>query len=599
MHRPHHGPRPSSRRRWRPPTAALALALTAAVLAPPAPADAQSPTNTYGYLELPPADRIHFEPTGAGTVLPGGGRYATTRSPSVLLWSAGAAVMTLEPTTPRNHLVVHARADVCEGFPRMVVELDGVIVLDELVGTSWIDSRFTVPDAATAGRREVRIRFPNPHRTDDCDRNLKIGGVELTEWDPGPDSTTLVGTDFTVPDGTGGVFHHSFQGLPALGLWQDATATAQVPTPDVTHLRVGARGDACEGDPRMHVRVDGELVLDTEVTTERRLVRRSRQAVLGTYTAAGTWPAGVRDVHVSFVNDHRTGDCDRNLKVEYVQFTSTEWRHPDADAPTWYTAERLDWTFDPVSSGSAPAPGDWGGHTLVDAGGSATTDVVFPRRVSSFTLHAAAEGCSARTVLVRVLVDGEEVLVAPVVDLIEGAMFVVPGPWEAGTHRLRIEFPDPEPDPRCERRLQVRELALGDDAPAFLVVPEDLIVLNGIAERPAGGPFTVALPAILRASTASTEVAAVAVRARAQDCGAPVRMQIRVQGRVVLEEEVVSGTSSLTGTPFLGEHRATGPWPAGWREVDLYVDGGGEAPGCDPTVVIENLRMELVAPDMG
>lgn len=111
--------------------------------------------------------------------------------------------------------------------------------------------------------------------------------------------------------GSGGAFADGAASVgSALLIHSNATAGKAVTAPNAGRLVVRARGDQCDGAPRMVVRVGATRVLS-------RLV------------AARTWadhavsiaPAsGARTVRISFTNDRRTDRCDRNLRVDRVTF---------------------------------------------------------------------------------------------------------------------------------------------------------------------------------------------------------------------------------------------------------------------------------------
>jgi hypothetical protein len=306
----------------------LIVAPVAAALAPdPGPEPEVSPVLSAALAQerlVPrgyeiPFEAFAFEPGTTGEVLPQSGPRA--RQAPLGLWGEGSIVATVDVPTPTNRLRIRARADNCEGSPRMVVEVDGRRVLATRVSTNWDNSTFIARGAFAAGEREVRIRYLDDLSTDTCDRNLKIGEVGFF---PGPElrltSTPLRGTDFTVTPGAGSTFRYGPFGEPGLVLWDDGSASATAATLGATSIVVGARADECEGAPRMQVLVNGRTVIDELVATERIDGRE----VTGTYTGNGRWFGGTQHVEVRFVNDLVTPDCDRNLKVEHVTFIGTK-----------------------------------------------------------------------------------------------------------------------------------------------------------------------------------------------------------------------------------------------------------------------------------
>ncbi|MDP9400571.1 MAG: heparin lyase I family protein [Actinomycetota bacterium] len=73
-----------------------------------------------------------------------------------------------------------------------------------------------------------------------------------------------------------------------------------------------ARGEQCEGAPRMTVRVDGRAVLHTRVRSTSWRRHRVRLAL----------SPGRHAVSVAFTNDHSSRTCDRNLVVDRVGFAT-------------------------------------------------------------------------------------------------------------------------------------------------------------------------------------------------------------------------------------------------------------------------------------
>ncbi|HUP70465.1 MAG TPA: glycoside hydrolase family 6 protein [Acidimicrobiales bacterium] len=95
----------------------------------------------------------------------------------------------------------------------------------------------------------------------------------------------------------------------ALLLWSNGTASATTTTGAGTQLVVRARGDFCSGAPRMDVRVDGTLVLSTDVSSTRWT----------DYAVSVPLPAGSHAVVIGYSNDQKTKKCDRNLRLDRVR----------------------------------------------------------------------------------------------------------------------------------------------------------------------------------------------------------------------------------------------------------------------------------------
>ncbi|MDQ3769553.1 MAG: glycoside hydrolase family 6 protein, partial [Actinomycetota bacterium] len=98
----------------------------------------------------------------------------------------------------------------------------------------------------------------------------------------------------------------SASGGRSLLIWSDASAKATASLPAGGELVVRARGEQCDGAPRMVVSIDGRKVLDR--TVPERAWTDVRVPV--------DLPAGRHDVAVAFTNDRMTETCDRNLFVD-------------------------------------------------------------------------------------------------------------------------------------------------------------------------------------------------------------------------------------------------------------------------------------------
>jgi endoglucanase len=96
-------------------------------------------------------------------------------------------------------------------------------------------------------------------------------------------------------------------------IWSNATATTTVTTTAARRLVVRARGDQCQGAPRMTVKVDGRALLTQAISST-------------TWTTAGADVAltnGTHSVSVSFDNDASGPGCDRNLRLDTLTVSST------------------------------------------------------------------------------------------------------------------------------------------------------------------------------------------------------------------------------------------------------------------------------------
>lgn len=99
---------------------------------------------------------------------------------TLLVWSNGAADGELSVDRWASELVVTARADLCDGGPRMEVSVGGEVVGTKVVSsTTFRAHRF--PVELGAGTHAVSVRFTNDRLTSTCDRNLRLDHVEFLQ----------------------------------------------------------------------------------------------------------------------------------------------------------------------------------------------------------------------------------------------------------------------------------------------------------------------------------------------------------------------------------------------------------------------------------
>jgi hypothetical protein len=113
-------------------------------------------------------------------------------------------------------------------------------------------------------------------------------------------------------------------GGKALSLNTNATASKLTTTPAVTNVTVTARGEQCEGNPSMELKIDGSLVTTASVAS----------STYNTYQGARTLTPGSHRVDISFTNGHSTSSCTRRLILDKVEFTPASETNPE---PTNFT----------------------------------------------------------------------------------------------------------------------------------------------------------------------------------------------------------------------------------------------------------------------
>ena len=116
--------------------------------------------------------------------------------------------------------------------------------------------------------------------------------------------------NMSVPSTVGGPYDDANASQKkALLIWSNGTASRSLSTSGpANQIRVRARGDQCEGAPRMLVRVNGMDVMSREISSSSWT----------SYTAPVKLPKGTYKIEVAFTNDYRS-TCDRNLRVDLVQ----------------------------------------------------------------------------------------------------------------------------------------------------------------------------------------------------------------------------------------------------------------------------------------
>lgn len=244
------------------------------------------------------ADQFSVAPAGAGAFVapPGSSQYLG-------LWASGATATTsFRFDSARAGLVVVARADACEGWPEMAVSVDGVEVGRVTVSTSYSGS-YRFAGTWAVGSHRLAVKFVNDHRTPACDRNLKLHAAVF--GDPVGAPTVYVNPhDFTLDPSAGSYFRWGERGTPGMVIWSNATASTEVWLQHATRIVLILGNSACQGWPRLAVRVDGALVSEFDVPNQQI------STVL-----SGDWGEGSHLIELALVNDFRTASCDRNVKL--------------------------------------------------------------------------------------------------------------------------------------------------------------------------------------------------------------------------------------------------------------------------------------------
>lgn len=244
---------------------------------------------------------------------------------AALYWGASGSTNVTVPTTTTK-LVVDARAQNCEGSPKMLVQIDGQTVFDTVIPQeSW--QAYSIPVNLQRGTYVVTIAFtndfakadPNDTKRITCDRNLFLDKLVFVGNDKTPTTPTVLeaedmsrGNLIILSDG-------QVQNDRALTFWTNSTANGSVVLPrPATQLVAHVKGSQCGGKPKLRVQVDGKDVINKGVG----------------FSNWGQISANLKDlapgehrVTVSFTNDYvryKYGrlTCDRNLYVDKIVFES-------------------------------------------------------------------------------------------------------------------------------------------------------------------------------------------------------------------------------------------------------------------------------------
>ncbi|MGZ6005701.1 MAG: carbohydrate-binding domain-containing protein, partial [Candidatus Saccharimonadales bacterium] len=96
----------------------------------------------------------------------------------------------------------------------------------------------------------------------------------------------------------------------------NGTISKTVITPNVTALKVTAKGNQCSGAPLMTVKIDGTAVMSNIAVSATSYTGYNSPSLTSV-------KSGTHTVAISFTNDYYNSstNCDRNLIVDKVEFT--------------------------------------------------------------------------------------------------------------------------------------------------------------------------------------------------------------------------------------------------------------------------------------
>ena len=101
----------------------------------------------------------------------------------LILASGGTASGSISGPTER--ISVRARGDKCKGAPRMVVKVDGAVVMSQIVNArGW--TAYAADTRTASGEHAIKISFTNDRRSEGCDRALRLDSIAVSASDPAP-----------------------------------------------------------------------------------------------------------------------------------------------------------------------------------------------------------------------------------------------------------------------------------------------------------------------------------------------------------------------------------------------------------------------------
>jgi hypothetical protein len=207
-------------------------------------------------------------------------------------------------------------------FPNSSHKIVAVVVL---LAALWLTAL-----AATAGAHGIRVHGTRGHRASHFPHTpctfrahcaKKRGQTKLRTVTAALDSSaspfSFTALAMTLSDPSNARLSHdknALEGRALLMTGNDTTTKAVAVAGTISQISVRARGDQCEGAPRMIVRIAGQVVLGAEVTNTRWQV----------FTAEVSIASGSGAVSITYPNDHVTSHCDRNLRLDVVTLSVSQ-----------------------------------------------------------------------------------------------------------------------------------------------------------------------------------------------------------------------------------------------------------------------------------
>jgi hypothetical protein len=250
-------------------------------------------------------------------------------------------------------------------------------------------------------------------------------------------------------------------GGQALLIWSNATATANVTTAGARSISIRAAGDQCAGAPHMVVAIDGATVMSADVTASGWT----------THGAGVSLPDGAHTVSISFTNDYLDDRCDRNLRVDQLELSST----PGIEAEGMSLPASQGMVFSDASAS--------GGRGLLIWSDGTASESFTTAGARSVSVRARGDQCSGAPQMV-VAIDGSAVLRASVSSA-GWDTYAAPAAPADGPHTVTVSFTNDYLGNGCDRNLRVDAIELSPTAAAPLAAAAWYVDPDSNAKRQA------------------------------------------------------------------------------------------------------------------
>jgi hypothetical protein len=282
------------------------------------------------------AESFSYDVNQPATV-PAGASYAS-------MWWTSTGTKTVLLDRDYKKMSVIARGQQCYGLPRMQVKIDQNIVLDTYVDKTEFTEYPISLNNVTGGQHTLQVSFLNDgavaatKTAPRCDRNLYVDAVTFTGsndiLEPTTEMkdtvlTTALATDFQY--GKYGRAESENKGI----LWSNGTISAtKTTTREVSNTVLYLAADKCNGEPVVRISLNGKVLREGAISS----------TAIQPYVISSVQPAGSQTIQISLLNDMGNSTCNRNIRLEKVEFRGYIPPVPPKPTGTVY--------FEPVYSSS-------------------------------------------------------------------------------------------------------------------------------------------------------------------------------------------------------------------------------------------------------